>query len=301
MSDVVRIARTFRSTAFAADAQPVARVPPGTVVEFETTDEPYALLAAGRPLEHAALEQYNQVTGPLAIEGVEPGDTVRIDILDISVERAWLVFLRVFGPLGRTLPGTFAEQLALDGGQLVISPRLRLPLRPSIGCIGLAPPRGRSSTFRPVFPWGGNLDLPELAPGSTLLLPAQRPGGLLWIGDVHAALGAGEPAHVGVEAAARVRVRVSRVSGLRCRAPRVRTASEVLFVGLGHTVAAAQQDALEQALLALREEYGLTPKEAYAVACAMLSFRFGGPAGPLVLAALPAALLDQLSGTATPS
>lgn len=301
MTGEVRIARNRRCSALDAHAQPAARVPPGSIVEFETSDEPYEQLARGISLDLLPIEQFNQVTGPLAVEGVVPGDTLRVDILDIHIERAWLVFLRAFGPLGRWLPETFCWELPIEGHTLVVSPRVRLPLQPSIGCIGLAPKHGRSSTFRPVWPWGGNLDLPELRPGSTIWLPVQRPEAFLFIGDVHAAIGAGEPAHVGIEAAARVRVRVDRVTGLRCPAPRLRTEHELIFVGIGETIPLALRRALEHALEALRVEYKLTPPEAYGLVCGCLSYRFGGPAGPVVLASLPVAVLDQLSGTATPS
>ncbi|MCX7624051.1 MAG: acetamidase/formamidase family protein [Thermomicrobium sp.] len=297
----VTIPRSATSPAFAADAVPVARVPPGTVVIFETTDEPYRSLASGVPVDRSALERFNLVSGPLAVEGIEPGDVLRVDILEITIERAWLVFLRSYGPLGDLLPETLCKQLSIEAGRLVVSSRLRLPVRPSIGCLGLAPRSGRTSTFRPVRPWGGNLDLPELAPGSTVWLPVQRPEGYLYVGDVHAAMGAGEPAHVGIEAAARVRVRVDRSQGLCCPAPRIRTTGELLFVGIGETVTVAQRHALEHAVGALRNEYGLASSEAYALASACLSYRFGGPAGPVVLAAVPLDVLAQLPASATPS
>jgi hypothetical protein len=204
-----RIPRSSRYAALDAAALPALRVETGAVVEFETSDEPYELLARGILVEEIGLDRFNQVTGPLAVKEARPGDTLRVDILSISIERAWLVFIRSFGPLGRLLPKTVCERLDVHGGRLVVSERLQLPLRPSIGCIGVAPARGASSTFRPVWPWGGNFDLVELHAGSTIWLPVQRPEAFLFLGDVHAAIGAGEPAHVAIEAAARVTVQVA--------------------------------------------------------------------------------------------
>lgn len=299
--DRVIIPCQHRRTALEAHAPPAARVSSGAIVEFQTSDEPYELLARGIPLEALSLERFNQVTGPLAIIGARPGQVLRIDILDIIIERAWLVSLRGFGPLGHLLEESRCEAVTLLDGTLTISERLRIPVQPSIGCIGLAPARGVSSTFRPVWPWGGNLDLVELGPGSTIWLPVQRPEAYLYIGDVHAAIGAGEPAHVGIEAAARVIVRTTVDPEVRCRAPRIRTGHTLLLVGVGPTFSAAQQHALQQAMEVLRTEFALTQREAYAYACACLSYRFGGPAGPVVLAELPLQPLSYSSGMRTPS
>jgi amidase len=296
-----RIPRSSRYAALDATALPALRVETGAVVEFETSDEPYEMLARGILVEEIGLDRFNQVTGPLAVKGARPGDTLRVDILSISIERAWLVFIRSFGPLGRLLPKTVCERLDVDGGRLVVSERLQLPLRPSIGCIGVAPARGASSTFRPVWPWGGNLDLVELHAGSTIWLPVQRPEAFLFLGDVHAAIGAGEPAHVAIEAAARVTVQVAVDHRLRLPGPLVRSDDELLVFGLGPDISSAQQAALENAVALVRRAFELTTREAYAFVCACLSYRFGGPAGPVVVAALPLAPVTQLSGSAIPS
>ncbi len=226
---------------------------------------------------------------------------MRIEVLSIEITRAWLVFLRHFGPLGTLLPRTTVRPLALHGQWLVVSDRLRLPVRPAIGCIGLAPSHGASSTFRPVWPWGGNLDLAELGAGSVLWLPVQRPGGYLYLGDVHTAIVAGEPAHVAIEAAATVTVRVTIERQRRLRAPHLVHGDELAVVGIGSDLRTAQGEALAELIEILTREFGLTAEEAYAVVCAATSFRFGGPAGPIVLATVPLGVLPQRSGTATPS
>ncbi len=299
--DRLVISRQYRRAALEAHAPAAARVPSGMIVEFETSDEPYELLAQGVAPEAISLERFNQVTGPLAVIGARPGEALRVDILDIVIERAWLVSLHTFGPLRHLLEESRCEEVTIQNGMLEISEHLRLPVQPSIGCIGLAPARGGSSTFRPVWPWGGNLDLVELGPGSTIWLPVQRPEAYLYIGDVHAAIGAGEPAHVGIEAAARVVVRASVDSQVRCQAPRIRTENTLLLVSVGPSVEAAQQRALQQAIDVLRTEFALSQREAYAYACACLSYRFGGPAGPVVLAELPLQPLDHSFGVLTPS
>ncbi len=296
-----RIPRSSRYVALDATAVPALRVETGAIVEFETSDEPYESLARGIPIDEIGLDRFNQVTGPLAVDGAHPGDALRVDILSISIERAWLVFIHSFGPLGRLLPKTACERLDVHDGRLVVSERLHLPLQPSIGCIGVAPARGASSTFRPVWPWGGNLDLVELRAGSTIWLPVQRPEAFLFLGDVHAAIGAGEPVHVAIEAAARVTVRVAVDHQLRLYGPLVRSDDELLVLGLGPDIPSAQQAALANAVALIQRAFDLTTREAYAFVCACLSYRFGGPAGPVVAAALPLEPVIQLSGSAMPS
>ncbi|MFN3337922.1 MAG: hypothetical protein ACK42I_10550, partial [Thermomicrobium sp.] len=145
--DRVIIPYQHRRAALEAHGPPAARVSSGAIVEFQTSDEPYELLARGVPLEALSLEQFNQVTGPLAICDARPGQVLRIDILEIIVERAWLVSLRGFGPLGHLIEESRCEEVTVHDGMLTISERLRIPVQPSIGCIGLAPSRGASSTF----------------------------------------------------------------------------------------------------------------------------------------------------------
>ncbi|MBO9351151.1 MAG: acetamidase/formamidase family protein [Thermomicrobium sp.] len=83
-----RIPRSSRYATLDAAALPALRVETGAVVEFETSDEPYELLARGILVEEIGLDRFNQVTGPLAVKEARPGDTLRVDIPSISIERA---------------------------------------------------------------------------------------------------------------------------------------------------------------------------------------------------------------------
>src|SRR4051794_6044849 len=174
---------------FRADHAPQARVASGSTIRFETGDIAYERLANGEALEAIGLETFNRVTGPVFVEGAEPGDALRIEILDIEIHRSWSVWLPGFGALGRYTEETRARQIPLEDGCAVISDRLRVPVEPMIGCIGLAPETGVGSTFMPAYHWGGNMDLREMSRGTTVDLPVEAPGALLSIGDHHAAMG----------------------------------------------------------------------------------------------------------------
>jgi acetamidase/formamidase len=285
--DVI-LAKDQHSLDFRRDHAPAARVASGVVVRFETGDIAYERLSKGETVEQIWLETFNRVTGPVYVEGAAPGDALRVEILDIQIHRSWSVWLPGFGGLGAHTSKVVARQIPLVGGHARISDRIRVPIEPMIGCIGLAPAEGVGSTFVPAYHWGGNMDLREMSPGTVVDLPVEVEGGLLSIGDHHAAMGRGEPTWVSLESAGASTVRVSLVKGpgSATGAPPRRA---ILFVGMGDDLAAAHQHAVDRAWRGSSAS-GARPFEAYAYASARLEMRLGGPASPIVLAVLPEAL-----------
>jgi amidase len=287
MAEPLILSRERRAFAFDRALAPVAEVEPGAVVIFETGDAAYERLSRGETVEAIGLENFNAVTGPVLVRGAEPGDAVRVDVLDVRLTRAWSVWLPGFGGLGARTAEPRVMQVPLEEGRARISDALRVPLSPMIGCIGLAPAEGRGSTFMPAYPWGGNMDLREMSPGTTLELPVQVPGGLLSVGDLHAAMGAAEPTWVSLEAAGRATLRIGLRKSAGLRFPRLYAQGATLCVGMGETLEAAQQSALDQAFDLLTGDYGLDPFSAYAYASARVAMRLGGPASPIVIAVVP--------------
>jgi amidase len=287
MTPDVVLSKAQHTLDFRADHPPEARVAEGTTVRFETGDIAYERLANGEALDAIGLETFNRVTGPVYVEGAEPGDALRVEVLDIEIHRSWSVWLPGFGALGGYTDRTVARQIPLDDGCAVISDRLRVPVEPMIGCVGLAPGTGVGSTFMPAYHWGGNMDLREMSPGTTVDLPVEVPGGLLSIGDHHAAMGRGEPTWVSLESAGASTVRVSLLKDAAISHPVLRRDGSILFLGMGADLAAAHQHAVDRAWTWLMDDRGLEPFEAYAYASARLEMRFGGPASGMVLAVLP--------------
>jgi len=284
------VSRDRTALAFSASPRPVLEIDPGDVVTFECGDAAYERLWNGEDPDAIEAEAYNAVTGPVVVRGAEPRDALRIDILAIEVQRVWAVWSPGFGPLGRWTDRPQIRPLSVAEGRARISDRLAVPLEPMIGCIGLAPARGASSTFAPAYPWGGNMDLRECSPGATLFLPVQARGAYLSLGDLHAAMGHGEPTWVSLEASGRATVRVGLEKGLRLKGPRLRVAGatlEVVVLKRKRSLEAAQKRATRRAYRLLTREWGLDPFEAYAYCCARVGVRFGGPASPIVLAVVP--------------
>jgi amidase len=279
------LSKEHRSLTFSPAIPPALVVDAGTIVCFETDDEAYRRLAGGESVESIGEGKFNAVTGPVFVRGAGAGDALRIEVLDITITRAWTAWFPEFGGFRTETPRV--RSLPIQGETIGIGEGLTVPLRPMIGCIGLAPSEGESSTYEPVFPWGGNFDLPELAVGSELLLPVQVDGALLSLGDLHAAQGAGEPSFVGLEAAGEATLRLDVEKGLSPRLPILRVGEETIFVGMGETRARATQSALDEAFSWLTDNHGLEPFDAYAYASARVSLRFGGPAAPITLAVVP--------------
>jgi acetamidase/formamidase len=164
---------------------------------------------------------------------------------------------------------------------------ISVPLRPMIGCIGVAPAEGAGSTFMPAYPFGGNMDLREMEPGTILYLPVQVAGGLLSMGDLHAAMGTQEPTWVSLEAAGSATLRIGIAKDLQLAYPRLERDGATYFLGMADTYEAAHQIALDQAFDHLVTARGLEPFEAYAYVSAMVDMRLGGPATTIVMAVVP--------------
>jgi len=287
--------------AFRPDVEPALRVQPGEIVRFETSAKPIEhLIAAGdRWLEILDLDAINAITGPVYIEGVEPGDAVAVEILDITpADWGWCAYIPGYGLLARRLQRPMLRRLPIRDGQIHISDRLTIPVRPSIGCLGLAPAKGQSSTLGPPYPWGGNYDLPQIRPGSTVLLPAQVPGGLFSLGDLHAAMGAHEPTFVSIECPGVATVRLRVRKGLALQTPRIETPDRLYTVGLtaddssfGLDFNPARRQAVALMFDYLTRERGFSPEDAYILTSACVDLELGGPAGAVVLASIPLAVL----------
>jgi amidase len=283
---------------FRPDAEPVLRVRPGEIIRFETSPEPVErLFAAGADwTEVIDVRAINAVTGPVFIEGVMPGDAVSVEVLAIEPRGwGWNAAIPGFGLLDGLLPQPMLERLPIQDGEVIVSDRVRLPLRPMIGCLGLAPAQGATSSLSPAMPWAGNYDLTQIAPGATVLFPAQVPGGLFSLGDLHAAMGEHEATFIAIECAGSATVRLDVRAGMALETPRIETADRIFVIGLSscgdYSAARLQAARLLYELLTVEAE--LTPREAYVVISARGDLTLGGPAGTIVLGSVPRAIVDR--------
>jgi amidase len=149
----------------------------------------------------------------------------------------------------------------------------------------VAPLTNSLSSLSPTAPEGGNMDLRQLEAGSRLLLPVRVEGALFALGDLHAAMGTGEPAGAGFECAGSVVVNFDLRKDIQLLGPRIETPTRISFLGTDqHELYAAKQCAIQAAWRYLVDECKIEERRAFTLISGLLRLEFGGPAGANVLA-----------------
>jgi len=267
---------------FSAAVEPVLRITPGTgeTIGFETSDAVYAELHEHHDLAQLSVP-INPVTGPVFVEGAMPGDALAVTVHDIRlVDHGWSVALPGSGALQHVMGDEmFTRRVPIDAEGVHVTDRHVFAPRPMIGCMGTAPAEGENSTIMPAYPQGGNMDVTENTVGSTVYLPVMVEGAYLSIGDVHAIMAEGESSFVAIEAQGTAVVSIDLVKGAQLRAPRIETADDWIFVGLGDPVQESVRRGYEDAFAFLVDDHGWSRGDAYAVLSAVGHSRLGGPTG----------------------
>ena len=279
--EVVRFKGTMENVkATFGPADPVAHIKPGGILEASSLDcFGNALQKPGDPFSLIKID--NPLTGPFNIDGAEPGDTLVVHILDLQVDSQQGVgtFGPGFGAANSThytpmlekepLPGR-AWYYPIDAAKKLITFqavdsdfKVQFPLKPFLGCIGVAPAHGevRSSIVPAEF--GGNMDAPEVSPGNTLYLPVNVKGALFYFGDGHAAMGDGEVAGSAVEVPMRAKFKFELVKGKSTAWPRLENDHEIMATGIYRPVDDAVRIAVTEVIAWIHRDYGLSELDAY--------------------------------------
>ena len=177
--------------------------------------EAAGFLKAGQIISGESHRRYARPGGPFHIEGVEPDDWVAIEIIDMEVGPYG--FYRNGGPNW----GNWRCLAPVRDGLVHFPPDFVVPARPMIGVVQL------ESWAPNAIDHGGNMDFNAIQPGSTVHIRAQKPGGGLYLGDVHARMGDGELTGAGVEIDSAITLKVSRSPGFPCSSPVVETTTVV--------------------------------------------------------------------------
>lgn len=205
------------------DYPPVLVVAPGDTVSLALKDASDGQVRPGMGLaEFAAIDKtrIHALTGPVAVEGAEPGDALEIEILEFEHEGwAWTSIMPGMGALGDEFSEPFLHFWELEGGRTRSIPGVTLDLHPFCGIIGVQ--REESGEFRTRAPgkFGGNMDVRHLGAGARLWLPVLIPGAGLCAGDAHAAQGDGEVSINGMEAPMTVTLAVHLRKGRNLEGP----------------------------------------------------------------------------------
>ncbi|HBB94821.1 MAG TPA: acetamidase [Blastocatellia bacterium] len=275
-----------------AAAPPVMRIKSGDIVEVQTliTSSPTRLEGAGvKPadVEQSLRDIYKEVTnkgpgghiltGPIFIEGAEPGDVleVRIKSIKLAIPYAY----NAFGPRSGTIPEDFPYAkmriIPLDAKRMVahFADGIDIPLRPFFGSIGVAPPpaAGRINSAPPGI-HAGNLDNKELVAGTTLYIPVHAPGALLLIGDGHAGQGNGEVDITAMETSLIGTFQLIVRKDMHLKWPRAETPTHYIAMGIDEDLREAAKLAVREMIDFLVTEKHLTRDDAYQLASVAADF-----------------------------
>jgi len=261
---MIRIARDKIVYAFDKRQAPVATVEPGTALCFETWDARTGTIRSERDLFTAPHPKGpNPATGPVAIRGAEPGDSLVVEIRDIRLaERGFTGIRPKLGVLGHLITEFHTKMLDIQGGEVVFNERIRFPVRPMVGVIGTAPP-GEPVGNLHAGPHGGNMDHNDVRIGAKLHLPVFVPGALLLVGDVHASMGDGEISITALETCGEVQVRVELQKGDTISRPWIEFPDAWITTGDGPTASDAIRMACEEMAAFLQLRLGVSVEEAY--------------------------------------
>ncbi len=274
---------TVRVGVIDASTEPVLSIADGDDVVMQTWSHWAGQVLPGMDLkgvlalrEDAPLGPHS-ITGPIEVVGAEPGDVLRVDVLELALGE-WGFNLALPSPLGR---GVLADQfpdgalrhLRLDRTAMTteLLPGVALPLDPFLGIMGVAPPADGPHSSVPPGPYGGNMDLRDLVVGSSLFLPVFRPGAGFYAGDAHAAQGDGEVNQTAIETSmerAHLRFEIVRAADLPdlLRLPWVETSTHLITIGLDEDLDLAVRQAVESLVLQLIRRFSLDADDAYALA-----------------------------------
>lgn len=262
---------------FGGDAEPFCEVEPGARVVFETLDAAAGQIRNAEDAKYLELDSRtsNPATGPVAVRGARPGDTLAVEILGIELAEMSLGFIRAgSGNVIGDLDPPEARCPRVVEGEVDFGDGIRFEAQPMVGVIGVAPASGSISTFLPGG-HGGNLDITAIKPGSTVYLPVAVPGAMLALGDVHARMGEGELTGGGLDIAAAVEVQVGCLSGLGWPGPVIETADAWCTTGHGPSVAEAARTATRAMIALMVPALDISPELAYILIGAAGDARFG--------------------------
>lgn len=253
--------------------KPVATIKPGEVVKVETWDAISGVIKPNRTLEDVIREgttiYKNPITGPLFVEGAEPGDTLVVNVIDISIPNEGVILVipgsgGLEGWLQKSPPLTKFSKL--KNGKVIFGLQdgreIEISVKPFIGTIGVSPASEAVATVTPGR-HGGNMDTPDICPGNKLFLPVMTKGALLGLGDVHAVQGDGEICGTAVEIPSTVTIKIDLIKNKQIDWPRIESPDEIITVCSAKPLEDAVRLAFMELIKWLEEDYGFELYDAY--------------------------------------
>jgi len=258
---------------FSGAHAPVLRIQPGDHVVTSTID--------ARGFDSAGVQRGqpgNPETGPFYIEGAEPGDTLVVHLLRLETNRATGFSASLLAPYTAD-PGFLRSEALrepktanwhidkqkgvayLDPDEFK-GPRIELPLRPMLGCVGTAPAAKAAVPANVPDNFGGNMDYNGMGAGATVMLPVFEPGALFFLGDGHARQGDGEVVGSAIETSLDVEFSVDLVKRKKINWPRLENQDFIMVLGSSRAINEALQHSTTELMRWLMDSYGFDERGA---------------------------------------
>jgi acetamidase/formamidase len=259
---------------------PALRIAPGESIQFETLDASSGQLnktSTAQDLAKLDLGRVNPVTGPVYVDGAQPGDALKVTVLSFRPSGwGWTGNIPGFGLLSDQFPDAHLHHWHYDPNlatSVMYGPGGRVPLKPMCGTIGVAPAEAGLHSIIPPRNVGGNMDIRDIAEGTELYLPVEVAGAIFSVGDTHAAQGDGEVCGTAIESPIDVALKFELIKGANLRMPRYVTPGPVsrhldskgyeVTTGIGPDLMTGARMAVSEMVELLSRRYGYAPIDAY--------------------------------------
>lgn len=255
---------------FSRAIPPVIKVPSGSIVEAYTQEATGGQLDAESTVDdlmNVDLDLVHALTGPVYVEGAEPGDVLAVRLLEIEADEwGWMAIFPGFGFLADDFVEPMLRVFPLNKSENVLefAEDIRVPLEPFAGVMGVAPDTDEMLSTIPPRANGGNMDDPNLVAGTTVYFPVFVPGALFSIGDTHSAQGMGEVSGTAIESPMRIVYEISVIKGGRpIEEPQYETDTYYATTGFATTIDEAARKATRYMIDYLVDTHGLSRNDAY--------------------------------------
>lgn len=270
------------------ELEPALNISSGDTVVYRTREVSDGQISPDSTAEAIGSFDWSRVyplSGPVAVEGAEPGDTLEVEILDIRTQGwGWTAVLPGSGLLADDFPDAHLKVFDLTNGDYTMfRDDIAIPIEPFFGTMGVCPAGSEKLQIMPPGPFGGNMDTRHITKGSTLYLPVQVPGALFSCGDAHAAQGDGEVCVTGIECPMYAAFRFDLVKGKNLPAPQFKTpgaltpksegAGWYATMGVNTDLMEATKNSLRAMVAHMSETYSMEPVEAYLLASLVVDLK----------------------------
>jgi acetamidase/formamidase len=274
-------------------AKPVLQIKPGDRVVAETVDAFEGAIKSTADMPSATLTMpfVNPQCGPIAVAGAEKGDVLCVQIESIEPRGAQPVGTSALIPefgglvsnsatamLNQPLPERVMKYEVTRNG-IKFNKKITLPYEPFIGTLGVSPQLEAVTSLQPDY-WGGNMDLPDVAPGAIVYFPVNHPEAFLYLGDCHGTQGDGELCGVAVEMASTTTIRVDLIKNWVIAWPRLENERFIMTIGSARPMEDAARIAYRELVRWLAGEYGFDELEAYFLLTQAGKLRVGNMVDP---------------------